>query len=145
MTSVENKVLSRVTADLLNHLERIEIIDTHEHLPAEAERLAEKVDFSKLFSPYCAADLESAGMSRREVEDFLSDRLDVEAKWRLFEPYYREIKNGSYARAARLAMDKFYGRGDLRSLEVFPQCLPGFGIRLPGFPRTGDAGRQDVG
>ncbi len=68
------------------------------------------------FSHYCQSDLLASGMPPREVAAFLSDKTALDEKWRLFEPYYPRIQDGSYCRAAHLAMKKFYGMSGLRSL-----------------------------
>lgn len=100
--------------ELVDYMGTFHIVDTHEHLPSESERLKQEVDFSTLFSHYCTSDLFAAGMS---LDDLFAAGLTVEERWRVFEPYYHIIKNGSYARSARLAMEKFYGCSDLTSLD----------------------------
>ena len=101
---------------LIDHMQGIEVIDSHEHLPQEAERLATNPDFSKMFGHYCQSEMLSVGMTRAELQSFLGESMPVEEKWALFEPYYRMIQDGSYARAAHIAIEKFYGMGRLTSL-----------------------------
>jgi uncharacterized protein len=101
---------------LLEKMGAMEIIDSHEHLPSERERLGKPPDFSLFFSHYCPDDLRSAGMPAADVVSFLADR-PVAEKWRLFEPYYKLVQDGSYCRAAHLAMQKFYGMSELRSVS----------------------------
>jgi len=100
--------------ELISYMDTIEIIDTHEHLPNESDRIKGHVDFATLFSHYCQSDLFSSGM---DLSKLYSPSVPVDEKWAIFEPHYERIKNGSYARAARLAMEKFYGLGDLKNLE----------------------------
>lgn len=99
---------------LLEQMAAMEIIDSHEHLPPETERLAKPPDFSLLFSHYCPSDLEAAGIPAASLTVLFGDR-PVEEKWRAFEPWYRLIQDGSYCRAAHLAMEKFYGVACLKS------------------------------
>ena len=94
----------------------MEIIDTHEHLPSEENRLASSPDFNTMFGHYCGGDLLAAGMSGAELEAFRGSSTPVPDKWRLFEPFYNLIRDGSYSRAAHIAMDKFYGLSELNSL-----------------------------
>lgn len=94
---------------LMETLEAMEIVDSHEHLPSEAERLAQTPDFSLFFSHYCYGDLLAAGMAKADAQRFLQSGLSVAEKWTLFAPYYRLIADGSYARAAHIAMQHFYG------------------------------------
>ena len=95
-------------ADLLQYIEQLPVIDSHEHLPNEADRLAQHVDFFTLFSHYCIDDLASAGLSDKDLETLMGE-APVDVKWRLFAPYYAAMADGSYARCAHLAMAKFYG------------------------------------
>lgn len=103
-----------VADDLIQYMDTLEVVDTHEHLPNEADRLKQHVDFSTIFSHYCQGDLTAAGM---DTGPFYSPDTEIQEKWRIFEPYYAEIKNGSYARAARLSMERFYGLGDLTCVD----------------------------
>ncbi len=100
---------------LIEFMSGLDIVDSHEHLPAEAERLARAPDFSLLFSHYCLSDLWAAGMTPRDTTAFLGD-APLDEKWRLFAPWYRLIQDGSYCRAAHLAMARFYGIARLESL-----------------------------
>ena len=98
---------------LIEQLEGMEIIDSHEHLPSEADRVASEPDFSLFFSHYCKGDLITAGMP--DVESFFGGK-PLDEKWAQFEPYYLRIQDGSYCRAAHLAMERFYGLPRLTSL-----------------------------
>lgn len=92
------------------------IVDTHEHLPPESDRLARPRDFSFLFANYCSADLRACGVTEAEIQTFYGD-TPLDEKWRWFQPYYERIQDGSYCRAAHLAMEKFYGFSRLTSAE----------------------------
>lgn len=104
-----------ISRSLAETFDALEMVDSHEHLRNEEIRLAQKVDFSTLFSHYCVGELTSAGMSKADMDLFLQPEGDAEHKWRVFHPYYEQIKNGGYARAARTAMGRFYGLDDLTS------------------------------
>lgn len=102
---------------LMEYMENMKIVDTHEHLPAEEERAARNPDFSLLFSHYCSNDLQTAGMPQSSLNAFVADGGDVKEKWEMFEPYYHLIHDGSYAHAARIGMKRFYGMDDIASLD----------------------------
>ena len=106
--------LDRIETEMFDALAEMPVIDAHEHLRPEAERVARKVDFFLLFSTYCRADLCSAGMAP-EVYDRLRDdpEMDVAAKWKAFEPFYPMIRHGSYARPARIWLREVLGFDDL--------------------------------
>ncbi|MDO8683804.1 MAG: amidohydrolase family protein [Armatimonadota bacterium] len=101
---------------LMDEMLGLEIIDTHEHLMQESERLALTPDFSTMFAHYCKGDLLAAGMTRAQLDTFYSEKTPVDEKWAMFEPYYQVIQDGSYARAAHIAMEKFYDMSRLNSL-----------------------------
>jgi predicted TIM-barrel fold metal-dependent hydrolase len=103
--------------ELVEFMESLEIIDTHEHLPNEDFRIREHVDFASLFLHYSANDLVSAGMSQEGVEKLRGGKLGIEDKWPLFSRYYEKTKTGSYARSVHIAMKKFYGMDGLKSLS----------------------------
>ena len=107
--------MDTVKQELLQYMETIQIIDSHEHLCAEEERTGRDVDFSVMFSHYCTDDLKAAGMTSEELGLFLGNRLSPAEKWTLFSPFYRLIRSGSFARAARISIQKFYGLDELEN------------------------------
>ncbi len=106
-------LLSSLEQSLVSALEQMEIIDAHEHLGPEAERLAVKVDVLTLFGHYTRGDLAAAGMSEDDYETIQNHDLPLEQRWRLFSPYLERIRWTSYTRAARIAARKFYGADDI--------------------------------
>ena len=75
---------------LLEYITSLPVIDSHEHLPAEKDRVAQDVDFFTLFSHYCVDDLTAAGMPADDVAK-LAGKMDVEEKWKLFAPWYEQM------------------------------------------------------
>ena len=74
----------QVQQSLIEEMSEMDIIDTHEHLPNESERVRQPVDFATLFSHYCKADLVSAGMTEADYARFTSAGLSPTEKWELF-------------------------------------------------------------
>ncbi|MDO8683803.1 MAG: amidohydrolase family protein [Armatimonadota bacterium] len=101
---------------LMETMAKMQIVDSHEHLSPEKARLARKPDFATLFSHYCHSDLWASGMTVDDFNRITSSDTPVDEKWSVFEPYYNLIQDGSYARAAHISMEKFYGRNRLNSL-----------------------------
>ncbi len=113
------------------------IVDTHEHLPDEHERLeggwVPCDDWSVLFSHYLDSDLATAGMSDHDLKQFLSRDVDPVAKWPLLAPVWPAVKNTGYARAVRIAMKELYDVDDLNERTV-GQLQAGYeALRKPGF------------
>jgi predicted TIM-barrel fold metal-dependent hydrolase len=93
----------------MSELEGLEIVDAHEHLPPEKERVSRKVDLFTLFSHYTHADLIAAGMKRENYDRILDTSVPLDERWKLFKPYYNVSKYTSYFRAAQIAVKEFYG------------------------------------
>ena len=93
--------LSGLAAELQKEIVQLPVIDTHEHLPTEAERVAKKVDVTTFLSHYCRADLESAGLAGLDVLQEKHEVLDTSKpllpRWKKLKPYYEAIRHGSYA------------------------------------------------
>ena len=106
-------VLSPLEQTLVSALEQMEIIDAHEHLGPEADRLKAKVDVFTFFAHYTRGDLRVAGMSEGDYNATQNPDLALDYRWKLLAPYWERIRWASYARAALLAAQKFYGADDI--------------------------------
>jgi len=78
----------------------IRIIDTHEHLKTEEERIqmADKVDFTYLFSHYAKEDLVSASHSKGIIEIAFNPEFPLADRWELFKPFYAAMRCTGYGR-----------------------------------------------
>jgi hypothetical protein len=110
---------------LLEELKYIEVVDAHEHLPAERERTSKEIDIFTLLSHYTHADLQAAGMTRQEYETVLGMRLmnwnwvrcqnllPLDQRWKILKPFYKMAKYTSYFKAFHIALKEFYGEEEL--------------------------------
>ena len=105
--------LSPLEGRLIGALEQMEIIDAHEHILPESVRVEARVDVLTLFSQYMQGDLRVAGMPEEDLKDMGDADVPLDRRWRLFAPYWEQIRWGSYARAALIAVKKFYGADDI--------------------------------
>lgn len=101
------------------------LIDTHEHLIEERERLQGAPhprvpcdDWALLFSHYLNSDFLSAGMPRADMDRFLSAKVDPLAKWKLIAPYWPAVKNTGYAQAVRISIRELYGVEELSEATI---------------------------
>jgi len=91
---------SNVYFKLKETIGRIKIIDTHEHLEQEKQRVSRKPDlFEILFSHYASSDLVSSGMSQEDLATIRNPNISLEERFKIFKPYWDKIKNTGYARA----------------------------------------------
>jgi predicted TIM-barrel fold metal-dependent hydrolase len=101
------------------------LIDTHEHLMNESERIrAGKTiwdkanDWTFLLSHYFDSDLVVAGMSQADHDRFFSPALAPLDKWKLFEPYWPHAKHTGYGFNVRQTLKDVYGIDDLTGESV---------------------------
>ena len=117
------------------------LIDTHEHLIEEKERLAashprvQADDWSLLMNHYLNSDLLVAGMPKEAYDRFFSRETDPVDKWRLLEPYWPAVKNTGYGQAVRIAMQQLYEVDDLSAATVKKVQAGYEATRRPGFYR----------
>lgn len=124
---------SRVLEELMSEIDQIRLIDTHEHLPDEAERIARKVDaLSELFLHYASSDAVASGLSLKDLARIRDVNEPLENRWRLLEPYWLNFKNTGYARAILLAIRDIYGFEELTANTVLPLSLKMQEMNRPG-------------
>jgi hypothetical protein len=88
--SEEGKVLE----ELRQEIDRILIIDTHEHILLRQEVLRREVDLFDLFDQtYVKGDLVSAGMS---VKAWERDEHDPQEGWKRIRPFLNKVRNTAY-------------------------------------------------
>ena len=105
---------------LIAEMEKMPVIDAHEHLPPEKDRTGRKVDALTLFAHYTRTDLLSAGMPPEDYENALKPELPLDRRWKSFQPYLEQIRFGSYARPAFIAAKEFYGFDDINDQTYRP-------------------------
>ena len=94
--------------ELRGEIEKITLMDTHEHFILEEERLDLPLDLFYLFPHYASSDLISSGMPHSLLEEIRSGELTLEEKWQKFQPYWLRIKNTAYAKVLKIiAQDLF--------------------------------------
>lgn len=99
---------------ILEHLNTLPVIDTHEHLESEDERLKRPVDmFNTFLIHYASCDLKSSGMKDEEYKFLCSDSTDIERKWRIFKPYWERAGNTSYCKSLVLSVKGIYDVEDI--------------------------------
>lgn len=103
------------------YVDHLEIVDTHEHLMEEANvQREEPIDFMHLLFHYADDDIKSAGMSKPEFAELLTNKYTVIEKWKRIKPFFEASKNTAYNRTVLLAIDRLYGMKDLNDSTVLP-------------------------
>ena len=102
--------MDRIFDDIHEYVKGLEIIDTHEHLPA-FESLREKdTDVLKEYlQHYLSCDLISAGLRQDDYEKVINNKLPLMERWKLVEPYWEFARNTGYARSLDISVRGLYG------------------------------------
>jgi hypothetical protein len=99
---------------ILVEIEKMPVIDTHEHVESEDVRTKRHIDmFNTYMTHYASCDLISSGMSEGEMAFLKSDSDDLEKKWFIFKPHWENSKNTTYCKSLILATDAIYGINDI--------------------------------
>jgi len=107
--------------EIRKHVDSIRLIDTHEHLPPESERVNKIVDvLSQFYLHYTSSDLISAGMSMEDLIYIKDTKIPLDYRWAVFEPMWEKIKNTGYSRCMEIAARDLYGVDGINS-ETYKQ------------------------
>lgn len=98
---------------ILETVNSIKIINGHEHLPDECDRLRMYHPWSETFKQYNEAMLMNAGMTPAENTEFFADETSHDRRWEIFAKFYPLCKNTSYMKAAVLGIEKVYGINEI--------------------------------
>ena len=107
------------------------LIDTHEHLIEEHERLngtngrIRSNDWSFLLSHYLNSDMLTCGMPQVEYDRFFSPIAKPADKWKILKPYWPAVRNTGYGMAVEIAMQQLYDVPDL-SGETIAKVVSGY-------------------
>ena len=95
-------------SELWKYIDTLKIIDTHEHIDREADLLGLKLDVFDMMIPYVIDNLQSAGMTREEMQLMSNKEVDFNKKWDAFYKYYPYIENTTYFLVLRTALEDQY-------------------------------------
>lgn len=97
--------------NLLEFVSGLDIVDTHEHLPAfEKERLTDSTDvLAEYLKHYISSDLVSAGLSDEGLAFARDASKDLAKRWETVAPFWDASRNTGYARALDLSVRLIYG------------------------------------
>lgn len=96
--------------EILNYMNTLTIIDTHEHLPSNEEDRDKNTDVLKEYLlHYFNRDLISAGLSLKDNQKIAQNGIFVTEKWKIIEPYWKVSEYTGYGRALSIAVKDIYG------------------------------------
>jgi len=96
--------------EILDTIEGLQIIDTHEHLPARESARPPQLDaLSEYLTHYFSCDLISAGLPDGALSAAQDSTRDLMERWDSVEPYWNAARSTGYGRALELAARDLYG------------------------------------
>jgi predicted TIM-barrel fold metal-dependent hydrolase len=105
-------------ADLLAATKKLPVVDSHEHIIPESERLKQRVDFFTLAGHYAINDVISAGLPE-EAQKLVRDQDAPMAKrWEAFAPYWEHARFTGYGQALRIAIRDVYGIHEISAARL---------------------------
>jgi hypothetical protein len=101
--------MDHIYNEILNYVNTLEIIDTHEHLPGREEARDKQTDVLKEYlTHYFNRDLISAGLGAAH-EKVIDPKLPLMERWELVEPYWEAARYTGYGRALDISVQALYG------------------------------------
>ncbi len=103
---------------LLQYINSLNIIDTHEHLGFESDRVKDEDVFEEWLEHYFSCDLHSAGLSEKELGFVRDSSKDIHERWKKVEPYWHAAESTGYGRALSIAARDIYGIESINSNTI---------------------------
>ncbi len=103
---------------LFDHIQALNIIDTHEHLPFESERPQETDVLAEWLIHYFSCDLVSAGLNDNDLSIVRDSRQAIKNRWQIVQPYWHAAESTGYGRALAIAARDLYGVDTINSQTI---------------------------
>ena len=108
-------VLDRTYEDILQVVENLPVIDTHEHLQWTVYDSSRELDvLADYLMHYLSSDLVSAGLHPEDLTRAVDPRVSLGERWKLVEPYWEASRYTGYGRALDIAVRDIYGIDGIR-------------------------------
>lgn len=105
-------------SSLLEHIQSLQIIDTHEHLPFEEDRSQVADILEEWLTHYFSCDLVSAGLSDNDLTTVRDTRQDLMSRWKLVERYWHAAESTGYGRSLAIAARDLYGIEEISASTI---------------------------
>jgi uncharacterized protein len=104
---------------LYEYISGLQIIDTHEHLPAyENERNKNTDVLREYLIHYMNSDLLSSGMGRENLNKVRDITKPVEERWKIMKPFWECTKHTGYARILTKSVKGLYGMDGINNNTI---------------------------
>ena len=109
-----------------DQINQIPLIDTHEHLLDESERLNVVKpfipcdDWTTILGLYTKFDFVSSGMSQKEIDAVSSQETSPTEKWKIIQSYWEFVKHTGYGQVIQHTINELYGISALEE-KIIPE------------------------
>jgi predicted TIM-barrel fold metal-dependent hydrolase len=110
--------MSTTAEKLLEPINGLEIIDTHEHLPTEETRPAVNDVLGEWLTHYFSCDLLSAGLSLADLDKVRDPKRDLHERWAMVAPAWHAAESTGYGRSLALAARDIYDIPDINGKTI---------------------------
>lgn len=108
--------------EVFSFVQKLEIIDTHEHLPGFEKRRNPDADvLSEYLGDYIGTDLQSAGLPEKDFIRACDTSIPIMERYRLLEPYWEACRFTGYGRG----VDETVRLVCMARMELTPLLLSG--------------------
>jgi predicted TIM-barrel fold metal-dependent hydrolase len=119
--------------ELRRRVDLTPMVDSHEHLQDECDRLSDNKNCIRLFRCSLSDDFASAGMNFDSVFGQDAEKEEPVVLWRRLAPFWNAIKNTGYGRAVQITVKELYGIDKIEE-SIIPQLQQEFEkLSVPGF------------
>ena len=104
---------------LLEHVNELKIIDTHEHLPSRESEREQNTDIIREYlTHYFNRDLVSAGLKYADYLKAIDTSVPVSERWKLVEPYWNVCRKTGYGRALDISAQGLYNIRQIDGVSI---------------------------
>ena len=118
--------MNNIFDKIYEQIGKIQLIDTHEHLIDESERLdcikpfIQCDDWTTILGLYTKFDFVSSGMLQKEVDFISSQEISPIEKWKIIQPYWDSIKHTGCGQVISHTINDLYDISELNE-KIIPK------------------------
>ena len=120
MAAAPGAVSKELTGRLREAVDGLEVVNTHEHILPESQRVSQHVDFFTLAGHYAINDVISAGLPAEAQKKVRDENASPGERWAAFEPYWKHARFTGYGQALRIAIREIYGVEEISGRKIGP-------------------------